>query len=146
MRQNPFHHNLNTTKISIFQSIHQSNPQYSSQTFFSPAYPVKVTVKMSDSNKHSMGKSDAARIQSAQVRSTYTYFPPLAPLGVIAGKAITDRQSRPQAKGGKDMSSSGFAARAQSAADRNNNASQKSGSNADVSKGNTSGQNQKDGK
>lgn len=44
-----------------------------------------------------------------------------------------------QAKGDKDMSSSGFAARAQSAADRNDNAGSGSNSSGNAGKENNSG-------
>lgn len=58
-----------------------------------------------------MSQSDASRIQSAQVSAIPFHAP-----------VCIDRTAWCEAKGGKDMSSSGFAARAQSAGDRNANA------------------------
>ncbi|KAE8450644.1 hypothetical protein EG329_005988 [Mollisiaceae sp. DMI_Dod_QoI] len=69
--------------------------------------------------KHEMTKSDASRIQSTQVRSPHSSLP--QPDSILSGsKLIYDTVS--QACNGRDMSSSGFASRAQSAGDRNANA------------------------
>jgi hypothetical protein len=60
------------------------------------------------SSKGQMTQSDASRIQSSQV--------------CWKSDSIPSTDTRLQAQGGKDMSSEGFAARAQSAGDRNVNA------------------------
>jgi len=61
-----------------------------------------------------MTKSDASRIQSSQVRVPLPW-------------QYRAHRRASQAKSGSDMSSSGFAARAQSAGDRNANVSNNSG-------------------
>ena len=67
-----------------------------------------------------MTKADSERIQSTQVRL------PVEPVS----KVHTNADATMKAQGGKDMSSGGFAARAQSAGDRNDNASTGNTSNA----------------
>jgi len=71
-----------------------------------------------------MSQSDASRVQSTQVIHGLTLNKS------VSVKIVADPSSScQQAKGDKDMSPGGFAARAQSAADNNANAGDKSGSN-----------------
>jgi len=75
-----------------------------------PASNNNAAANQGGAKSNTMSSSDAARVQSTQVSHDCTNHLELVK---------TDRFS--QAKGGKDMTADGFAARAQSAGDKNAN-------------------------